>query len=119
MNSLARLLAETYAHLRDVTRGEVAGYIPALAAMPPDLLGLALLTTEDGFVEAGDSRHPFTIQSISKRLGKHGPPYRNTSSGQRCSPTTARHTPQRHGKWLIFAKSILTNKGQRCRKIRL
>ncbi len=66
MNSLARLLAETYARLRDVTQGEVAGYIPALAAMPPDLLGLALLTTEGGFVEAGDSRHPFTIQSISK-----------------------------------------------------
>ncbi|WP_439599066.1 glutaminase A [Falsiroseomonas sp.] len=55
-------------HSRYATRreGSVATYIPALAAMPPDLFGLAVATCEGGLVEAGESRHPFTIQSVSK-----------------------------------------------------
>ncbi len=44
----------------------MASYIPALAAMPPDLFGLALQTSQGLLVEAGESRHPFTIQSVSK-----------------------------------------------------
>lgn len=46
--------------------GDVASYIPALAAMPPDLFGIAAMTARGTVVEAGDTRHPFTIQSVSK-----------------------------------------------------
>jgi glutaminase len=46
--------------------GEVATYIPALGAMPPDLFGVAMMTPGGTLTEAGDTRHPFTIQSVSK-----------------------------------------------------
>lgn len=46
--------------------GAVADYIPELSKADPDLFGIAVATA-DGFVyESGDSRHEFTIQSISK-----------------------------------------------------
>ncbi|WP_211241775.1 glutaminase A [Patulibacter minatonensis] len=46
--------------------GAVADYIPELAAADPDRFGICVASA-DGFVyEAGDSRVPFTIQSISK-----------------------------------------------------
>jgi glutaminase len=63
---LQRALDHAHAQLADQRSGEVANYIPALAAMPPDLFGLAALTRGGTLVEAGDSRHPFTIQSVSK-----------------------------------------------------
>ncbi|WP_210509262.1 glutaminase, partial [Naasia sp. SYSU D00057] len=40
--------------------------IPALAATPPELFGISLMTTGGQLLEAGDARHPFTIQSVSK-----------------------------------------------------
>ena len=48
--------------------GEVATYIPELAQAAPDSFGLALATTDGALYEVGDSRVPFTIQSISKPL---------------------------------------------------
>lgn len=48
--------------------GAVASYIPELATAPPDWFGICIATT-DGHVSAvGDTRQPFTIQSISKAL---------------------------------------------------
>ena len=48
--------------------GQVADYIPELARAAPDGFGICI-ATHDGFVyEVGDSRQPFTIQSISKPL---------------------------------------------------
>jgi glutaminase len=63
---LSRIVAEVHGRLSVVTDGEVADYIPALAAMPPELFGIAVATTDGTLVEAGDTRHPFTIQSVSK-----------------------------------------------------
>ena len=54
--------------LRDLNDGNVADYIPELARVDPDAFGICI-ATHDGFVyEVGDSRQPFTIQSISKPL---------------------------------------------------
>lgn len=48
--------------------GELASYIPELAAVNPDQFGIAVATT-DGFVyDVGDATAPFTVQSISKAV---------------------------------------------------
>jgi len=52
-----------YAALHD---GEVATYIPELAKADPNWFGIALVTTDGCVYEVGDTRQPFTIQSISK-----------------------------------------------------
>lgn len=47
-------------------RGKVANYIPALARVRPDQLGIALQTLDGQTAAAGDSETRFSIQSISK-----------------------------------------------------
>ncbi len=47
-------------------RGAVATYIPELARVDPEALGLALVDAEGNVAAAGDSDAPFSIQSISK-----------------------------------------------------
>jgi len=47
-------------------RGRVADYIPALADVAADQLGIAVCSAEGELFEAGDARTPFSIQSISK-----------------------------------------------------
>ncbi|MDO5661601.1 MAG: glutaminase [Brachybacterium sp.] len=47
-------------------RGELADYIPQLAAVNPELLAVALCTPDGTIYSAGDTDHRFTIQSISK-----------------------------------------------------
>ena len=65
---MLNLLREVHAKLLPLRDGAVANYIPELAKVDPDQFGIALVTA-DGFVyEVGDSRRPFTIQSISKPL---------------------------------------------------
>ncbi len=51
---------------RGLTDGAVADYIPELAKAAPDLFGVALASTDGHVYEVGDTRHEFTIQSISK-----------------------------------------------------
>ena len=46
--------------------GAVATYIPELAGVDPDLFGIAVAIVDGHVYEVGDSRHPFTIQSVSK-----------------------------------------------------
>ena len=48
------------------TEGELADYIPELAAVDPDRFGLAIATKTGDLYRAGDAEYPFTIQSISK-----------------------------------------------------
>jgi len=48
------------------TEGDLADYIPELAAADPDRFGLAIATKAGKLYCAGDAEHPFTIQSISK-----------------------------------------------------
>jgi glutaminase len=51
-----------------LTDGRVADYIPELSRADPDGFGICI-ATRDGFIyEVGDSRQPFTLQSISKPL---------------------------------------------------
>lgn len=54
-----------YASLRD---GTVASYIPELSTANPDWFGISIATTDGYVYEVGDTRQPFTIQSISKPL---------------------------------------------------
>jgi glutaminase len=46
--------------------GKVATYIPELAKADPNWFGICLVTLNGAVYETGDSRHSFTIQSISK-----------------------------------------------------
>ena len=56
-------LHRRHAELRD---GAVATYIPELANADPDWFGICVATTDGHVYEVGDSRVPFTVQSISK-----------------------------------------------------
>ena len=59
-------LRELHARHAALREGQVATYIPELAKANPDWFGICLVTTGGHVYEAGDSRQPFTLQSISK-----------------------------------------------------
>ena len=59
-------LKELHARFKDLRDGDVATYIPELANADPDWFGICIATTDGRVYEVGDSRQPFTIQSISK-----------------------------------------------------
>jgi glutaminase len=59
---LERLL-ERFASLDD---GSVADYIPELTKVDPDWFGIAIVTCDGHVYQVGDTRQPFSIQSISK-----------------------------------------------------
>jgi len=64
-----RLLEDILAQVRPlIGRGKVANYIPALADVNPDNLGIAVCTTSGETFSAGDAEERFSIQSISKVL---------------------------------------------------
>jgi glutaminase len=48
--------------------GEVATYIPELAGVDPSLFGICLVTVDGAVYEVGETRVPFTLQSLSKPL---------------------------------------------------
>jgi glutaminase len=50
-------------------QGAVADYIPALASVEPNLVGICVATIDGKTVGAGDYQRPFSIQSISKVFG--------------------------------------------------
>lgn len=51
-----------------IDKGEVASYIPELLKADPQWFGIALITVDGHVYQVGDSRQPFTIQSISKAV---------------------------------------------------
>jgi glutaminase len=61
-------LEQLHARHAALGAGEVASYIPELAKANPDWFGIALATTDGHLYEVGDTRLPFTIQSISKPI---------------------------------------------------
>lgn len=65
VSTLLEQLHDAYAGLRD---GAVATYIPELASGDPDVFGIALATADGALYEIGDTRVPFTLQSVSKPL---------------------------------------------------
>ncbi|UXI67851.1 glutaminase [Tahibacter amnicola] len=66
-SSLQALIDDIVAATRSrCDEGAVADYIPALAKVPPDRLGMAIATLDGTVLRAGDATEPFSIQSISK-----------------------------------------------------
>ncbi len=65
---LSRSLERLHARFRGLNDGKVADYIPELARAKPEWFGICVATTDGRVYEVGDTRQPFTIQSISKPL---------------------------------------------------
>ena len=63
---LLRFLDTCHADFSAETAGHVADYIPELGKADPDHFGISLATLDGHVYEVGDSRIPFTIQSMSK-----------------------------------------------------
>jgi glutaminase len=63
---LLRFLDACHADFAAETGGNVADYIPELGKADPDHFGISLATLDGHVYEVGDSRIPFTIQSMSK-----------------------------------------------------
>jgi glutaminase len=65
---IQRYLDTLHAELADLRGGEVASYIPELSHADPEWFGIALVTVDGHVYQSGQSRQPFTVQSISKAL---------------------------------------------------
>lgn len=65
---LAAYLTRSHDRHRRAEDGAVATYIPELGRADPSWFGIAAVTLDGRIHEVGDSRRPFTIQSISKPL---------------------------------------------------
>jgi glutaminase len=63
---LLRFLDQCHADFSAETAGTVADYIPELGKADPDRFGISLATLDGHVYEVGDTRIPFTIQSMSK-----------------------------------------------------
>jgi len=64
------LLQNIYQQVKPlIDQGKVADYIPALAEVNPEQLGIAIYTNEGDLFTVGDALKPFSIQSISKVFG--------------------------------------------------
>lgn len=66
---MQELLEQSIIYARTfLPQGKVATYIPMLAQVDPTLLGVCIKTVDGKTYCAGDSKHLFTIQSISKTI---------------------------------------------------
>ncbi|MBL1079690.1 glutaminase A [Nocardia sp. 2] len=63
---VARIVDEVYRICLSDTSGDLADYIPELAAVQPDSFGICLATADGRVYGSGDLETAFTIQSISK-----------------------------------------------------
>jgi glutaminase len=63
---LLRFLTNCLSEFSAETSGAVADYIPELSKADPAHFGISLATLDGHVYEVGDSRAPFTIQSMSK-----------------------------------------------------
>jgi len=61
-------LEELHAALAGLADGALADYIPELTRADPGWFGIALATVDGHVYQTGESRRPFTIQSISKAI---------------------------------------------------
>jgi glutaminase len=64
--AVADAVAEAHRRHRDDRSGDTIKIYPALAAMPPDLFGLAVVGVSGRVHAAGDADHPFSLMSVSK-----------------------------------------------------
>src|SRR5271154_750254 len=63
---LLRFLDRCYQDFSSDSGGQVADYIPELGKADPEHFGISLATLDGHVYEVGDTRIPFTIQSMSK-----------------------------------------------------
>src|SRR5262245_9913523 len=63
---LQRFLRGCYEEFKSDVSGALADYIPELKRANPAHFGVGLVTIDGHVYEVGDSRVPFTIQSVSK-----------------------------------------------------
>jgi glutaminase len=68
VNYFQNYLEALHRNYANIDKGEVASYIPELLKADPQWFGIALITVDGYVYQAGDSRQPFTIQSISKAI---------------------------------------------------
>ena len=68
LSPVQQYLERLHAELQPLSGGELASYIPELTRADPNWLGIALVTVDGHVYQAGDSRQPFTVQSISKAI---------------------------------------------------
>jgi glutaminase len=61
-----RFLSSCYSDFRTESSGALANYIPELSKADPASFGIGLSTIDGHVYEIGDTKVPFTIQSISK-----------------------------------------------------
>lgn len=59
-------LNSAYTQYKGLKQGKNADYIPALAKVNPELFGITLITADGQSFDIGDTKHQFSIQSISK-----------------------------------------------------
>src|SRR5687767_3861815 len=59
-------IRRAYDQFRSLNEGKNADYIPALAQVPSNYFGIAVVGSDGKVHEAGDSKELFSIQSISK-----------------------------------------------------
>ena len=64
--SVRQALEKAHSRYKGLTEGKNADYIPILAQVDPELFGIAVTLTNGESLEIGDSKHAFSIQSISK-----------------------------------------------------
>lgn len=62
------IIREIYEELKSERGGNVADYIPQLAAVDPDLFGVSVCTVDGETYSMGDSTHAFCLQSCCKPL---------------------------------------------------
>jgi glutaminase len=63
---VATLVAEAHAAFAGDMSGAVSDVYPALARVPPELFGIAVVGASGNVYEAGDAHHEFSIMSVSK-----------------------------------------------------
>jgi glutaminase len=68
INYFQNYLESLHREHADIDNGEVASYIPELLKADPKWFGIALITVDGHVYQVGESRQPFTIQSISKAI---------------------------------------------------
>ena len=68
VSPIAEYLGALLERFASVADGAVATYIPELASSDPGLFGICVVTFDGAVYEVGDTRVPFTIQSMSKPL---------------------------------------------------
>jgi glutaminase len=68
LSPIQAYLQELHQRFVGVTSGQVASYIPELAKVDAALFGIVIATVDGRVYEVGDTRRPFTIQSVSKPL---------------------------------------------------